>query len=278
MEGTVDHDYVFQSPPSLTKCFVNVRRTGKETFIAPSINRITSTNCAYLLDDIAFFASGENQTDLTKAYEVTLNDGATAQRTGGAAIGNGHATIYADGFSYGGTEYFQKNATVTLGFDLAGYTLLGYTVSGATLGEDNTFTMPDHGVTVTALSARLTAHQATYADQTRYWTTFYHPNYNYQLPAGAQAFTMDSEHALYRVGDGSIIPAGCAVVIVSDASELTMTMTGSGATPKEGNILRGTSAATAAPANAYVLSKEGETFGFFKYTGEIPANKAYYVE
>ena len=169
----------------------------------------------------------------------------------------------------GNTIGFSKEDRTLNAF--GGYFVVKGDAQGAT-----TQAVMDFGDGTNTLS--LTAHQAAYAGQTRYWTTFYHPNYNYKLPAGAQAFTMDSEHALYRVGDGTIVPAGCAVVIVSDASELTLTMTGSSATPKDGNILQGTSTATAAPAKAYVLSKEGETFGFFKYTGEIPANKAYYVE
>lgn len=167
----------------------------------------------------------------------------------------------------------------TIGFSKEDRTLNAFggyfVVKGDALGA-TTQAIMDFGDGTNTLS--LTARQATYAGQTRYWATFYHPNYNYKLPAGAQAFTMDTAHALYCVGDGSIVPAGCAVVIVADAASLTLTMTGSSATPKDGNILQGTSTATAAPAKAYVLSKEGETFGFFKFTGTIPANKAYYVE
>ena len=133
----------------------------------------------------------------------------------------------------------------------------------------------------------VTARQATFAGQNRYWATFCHPSYNYRLPAGAQAFTMGSDKALYRVGDGSVIPAGCAVVIMADASELTLTMTGNSATPEDGNILRGTSASTSASTlvsgsqKVYVLGASGGTsgtVGFFPYTGTLPANKAYYVE
>ena len=139
----------------------------------------------------------------------------------------------------------------------------------------------------------ITAYQATLAGQTRYWTTFYNPNFNCQLPAGAQAFTMKDDHALYRVGDGSIIPANCAVVIIADTAELTLTSTDSSATPESGNILLGVSADTkastlltpAVPGSnlyltaVYVLSRDSDgNFGFFKFSGTIPANKAYYVE
>ena len=156
MEGSVDHAYVFEAAPRLTNCFVNVSRTSDGGFTRLSYNVNGSTNCAYLLEGLpASFAFGEDVIQPTGTYEVVLNGGATAVRTGGIAIGNGTATLYADGFSYGGTEYFKKDATVTLGADLpSGYSLTGYTVTGPTLSEDYTFTMPSHGVTVTAHSAR----------------------------------------------------------------------------------------------------------------------------
>ena len=111
----------------------------------------TCTNCALLLDGNATFANGENLTSLTSAYAVVFNAGAFAVRTGGIALCDGDATLYADGFSYGGTEYYQENATVALGCNHpSGYSVTDYSVSGATLGEGNSFTMPSHGVTVTA--------------------------------------------------------------------------------------------------------------------------------
>ena len=124
----------------------------------------------------------------------------------------------------------------------------------------------------------LTANQAAFAGQTHYWTTFYHPMWSYTLPAGAQAFYMKDDHALYRVGDGSVIPAGCAVVIMAESASIELTVTTADAPTVTGNILQGTSAATTAPAGTHVMGKVSDTFGFFEYSGEIPANKAYYVE
>ena len=124
----------------------------------------------------------------------------------------------------------------------------------------------------------LTANQATFAGQTHYWTTFYHPMWSYTLPAGAQAFYMKDDHALYRVGDGSVVPAGCAVVIMAESASIELTVTTADAPTVTGNILQGTSAATTAPAGTHVMGKVSDTFGFFEYSGEIPANKAYYVE
>lgn len=127
-------------------------------------------------------------------------------------------------------------------------------------------------------TVNITAHQATLAGQSRYWTTFYHPLWNYALPAGAQAFILKTDKVLYCVGNGKIVPAGCAVVIMADSASLTLSATNSNAPNVSGNILLGTSAAMAAPAGTHVLSKVSENFGFFGFTGEIPANKAYYVE
>ena len=123
----------------------------------------------------------------------------------------------------------------------------------------------------------LSAQQANFAGQT-YWTTFYHSSNSYNLPSGARAFYMGSDHALYLIGDGSVIPAGCAVVIMADSASLEITCPSNSAPSVTGNILRGTSSAIQAPSGAHVMSQVGNTFGFFEYSGEIPAGKAYYVE
>lgn len=494
---------------NLTNCFFNVSSSAGYGLKGLASSGFTCTNCALLLDGNATFANGENLTSLTSAYAVVFNAGAFAVRTGGIALCDGDATLYADGFSYGGTEYYQENATVALGCNHpSGYSVTDYSVSGATLGEGNSFTMPSHGVTVTAtglvanhidtdgteqthalsllssseeavtkpggwyavmgdvtfsqgltfssdaylflsdgvtmtaergiaiadggkltvdgsgllvvtntqgtpgesadlesaqqggrggdggvgisgslivngctvnvtggaggtggqaryggnggnggagISGSLTvnggaidvsggsggaegygstswgksgakgkafggivtciagyiiqeygsgtwtnvasgstcssqmlrvmridnmtliARQAVFSGQTRYWSTFYHPDYSYLLSSGAQAFTMGSDHALYRIGDGSIVPAGCAVVVMSDSASLTLTAISAAVPSVTGNILRGTTNA-ANKLGVYVMSQVNGTFGFFEYTGEIPANKAYYVE
>ena len=143
--------------------------------------------------------------------------------------------------------------------------------------------MPSSSVTVSVsatseASVQLTAGEATLGGQTHYWTTFYHPGWNYQLPEGAQAFTMKDDKALYRVGDGSIIPAGCPVVIMADSASLTLTATEESATPESGNILQGTLDETPTPNDVHVLSQVNGVIGFYKYSGVIPANKAFYEE
>ena len=137
----------------------------------------------------------------------------------------------------------------------------------------------------------VTAHKGTFAGQTRYWATFYHPTSTFQLPAEAQAFRVGSkgpDYVLYRLFESSIIPADYPVVIMvessstNDSIEITLTKT----SPKqsEGGVLEGTSTPTDASSlvtgnkNVYVLSKGTDgNVGFFPFNGTIPANKAYYV-
>ncbi len=195
-----------------------------------------------------------NPDDRITASSIYLDGDATLQVRDGQ-------TLYADDVPYSG------DITASAG-DLAGKTLAPY--QGAGSG-----------------TSAVTARKASFAGVERYWTTFYSAT-RYALPAGAQAFIMKSDHVLYRIGDGSVIPAGCAVVIMADASALTnRTATGgivtltptSAAEPSvSGNILLGVDSPTAAPSGAYVMSKVGSDFGFFTFTGTIPANKAYYVE
>lgn len=118
-----------------------------------------------------------------------------------------------------------------------------------------------------------------------YWGTFFNGVADYVLPDGAQAFTMNADKQLYRLGDnnarGKYIPANTAVVIISDVSEITLTK-GESAEPVSpnggANILQGSDFFVAKTDNQYVLGKKNNVIGFFKFTGtSIPANKAYYV-
>jgi hypothetical protein len=132
----------------------------------------------------------------------------------------------------------------------------------------------------------LEAHAATLNGVSRYWTTFYHGKSAYQLPAGAQAFYMKDDKSLYLVGtDGSVIPAMTPVIIMSEAASISLQKmaTAPSITVSE-NILQGTDANknvshyyNSMEKNAYVLSKVGDVFGFFKFSGTIPANKAYFI-
>lgn len=147
----------------------------------------------------------------------------------------------------------------------------------------STFTLT---VTVEGPTALVvTAHKAIYNGVSKYWATFYHPIFNYQLPKGVMAFYMKDNHVLYLVGDdGSIIPKKTPVVIMADVStedKVSLSLSPVAATDVTvtDNVLHGTAAAKTLGAGetVYVMGKSGDNLGFYKYTGtEIPANKAYY--
>lgn len=136
----------------------------------------------------------------------------------------------------------------------------------------------------------LYANLATLAGQTKYWTTFYHPSQAYALPAGVRAFMLGSDHALCLVGEGDVIPADCAVILMSDSDSITLS-TSDVTVPdseKAVNILRGTSVATevtdlpgytAGETTVYVLSNGSDGLGFFEFSGTtLAAGKAYYLK
>ncbi|MBQ9655023.1 MAG: hypothetical protein IJV38_03260 [Prevotella sp.] len=117
-----------------------------------------------------------------------------------------------------------------------------------------------------------------------YWATYYN---------GTTSFTADANTTVYQAAvnsgktavvltevTGREIPAGKGVVLKSSAATITLTPTTTTQT-LEGNELTGVDVATAAPSNAYCLSKEttgsARGVGFYTYTGTIPAHRAYLV-
>ena len=117
-----------------------------------------------------------------------------------------------------------------------------------------------------------------------YWATYYN---------SAQGYTADANTTVYQAAvnsgktavvltevTGREIPAGKGVVLKSSAATITLTPTTTTQT-LEGNELTGVDVATAAPSNAYCLSKEttgsARGVGFYTYEGTIPAHRAYLV-
>ena len=121
---------------------------------------------------------------------------------------------------------------------------------------------------------------ATFGDGC-YWATYFNADAQYVLSEGAQAFTMDENNNLYRVGtDGTVIPENTAVVIISDTETVTLTLNSQASASIHGdNILQGSNVPVAVTAGTpYVLGKVSNKIGFYEFTGtNIPANKAYYV-
>jgi hypothetical protein len=119
-----------------------------------------------------------------------------------------------------------------------------------------------------------------------YWTTYYNPNTRFTLAPGATAFTLGTDHKLYRLGsDGRVIPAGVAVVILSNVADIELTSSSDESPvaihgPEGNNILQGSGRAMSLSyliGTPYVLGIVGGVLGFYPYTGsEIPANKAFY--
>jgi hypothetical protein len=96
-----------------------------------------------------------------QAWLLTLTEPATIVRTGGTAIGNGECTIYADGFTLGGNEYFASGVTVTLNASGLSITAANYNGNAAIINPDGTarFTMP-----TTNTTAAITGFEANYID------------------------------------------------------------------------------------------------------------------
>ena len=218
---------------------------------------------------------------LHPAVKITLPTGVTANGT----------------IMHGDDSYAQPGATVTLAA-ASGYIASDYASTDVNITESDgvySFEVPAYDVTISATCTAadtftIPANQAALNGVTKFWATFYHPLGNYQLPDGAMALTMDSNKQLYVVGNGNIVPAATAVIIMADASaldangKLVLTSTSETATPVDGNKLEGTTAATATTnlvsgtQKVYVLSKVGEDFGFFQFEGTLNANKAYFID
>lgn len=218
---------------------------------------------------------------LQPAVKITLPTGVTANGT----------------IMHGDDSYAQPGATVTLAA-ASGYIASDFASTDVNIIESGgvySFEVPAYDVTISASCTpadtfTIPANQAALNGVTKFWATFYHPLGNYQLPDGAMALTMDSNKQLFVVGNGNIVPAATAVVIMADASaldangKLVLTETTETATPVEGNKLKGTSVATATTnlvsgtQKVYVLSKVGEDFGFFQFEGTLNANKGYFID
>ena len=146
----------------------------------------------------------------------------------------------------------------------------------------------------------LTLVQGAKDGATSWWGTFYSST-RYTLPEGAAAYTMDGDYHLYRLGeDGLTIPAGKAVIIISDKQVITITPDNGNSPvtdniPNGDNILHGSDVPVILDSSGkapipgsdpevkgfpYVLSLDTDgVIGFRQYTGDaIPAYKAYYVK
>jgi len=133
----------------------------------------------------------------------------------------------------------------------------------------------------------LTARKSKFGGISKYFTTFYHPTKNYKLLDGAQAFTLNGSKQFYRIGDGSIVPKECAVIIFADKPVVSLKAIDISTPPSPvgTNILQGVGVATAVSTlvtgsqKVFVVSGNNNGIGLNEFTGTtIPAYKAYIVE
>lgn len=116
----------------------------------------------------------------------------------------------------------------------------------------------------------------------RNWGTFYSGQAQYVIPDNvpAKAYTMNSAHQLYLLGEnGHIIPKGVAVIIISDVESVTLNAVFRGsASVSDTNILVGSDTAVENNGKQYVLGiKDGVLKFYLLGSIEVPAGKAYYV-
>ena len=117
-----------------------------------------------------------------------------------------------------------------------------------------------------------------------YYSTFYHGSTKYALPAGVEAYTAQlngAELNLTKIAEeGDVLPAATAVILKSSVEDYELVPSTDAAVTVENNDLLGVNAATAAPANSYVLSGHSTDnsvtgVGFYQFTGTLGAHKAY---
>ena len=152
---------------SVTDCAVvfgsatNLTNEGGGNFSFAHCNHITQQGHNFYFNKGYIFHIIPN--DITPVYPLTLTNPAAAVRTGGIAIGNGAGTVYADGFTLNGDEYYQQSASVIFGAPALLVTAAQYndgTVHNATINNGTaTFTMPAKAVTAT-----ITSFAANYID------------------------------------------------------------------------------------------------------------------
>ena len=207
--------------------------------------------------------------------------------------------------SYKDTNYYSSGTEITVsptqGFTLGSvsYTPTGGVETPATnLGNGSwRFTLGPSDVSVLSSDTHIPLTPGAKDNVIAQWSTFYNGTTNHTL-SGATAYTMGTDHKLYRLGtDGTTIPKGVAVVIIATSADAafipagTETLNVTDHAPG-GNILLGSDSAVpvtegkvtvpgshpAVSGTPHVLSISAGDIGFRPFTGaNIPAGKAYYV-
>ena len=228
--------------------------------------RLNLTNCLYVPQQVTISESGSQTFSRTPdSSNISTTNCYYSQLLGGAQ---------------GTLATLSPNKPSNIGTQTAAYSLSGITAfaNGLYMGSQYYCSSPEYNFTLSVTSA-------TILGEPKYVTTFYHGTLDYQLPAGALAYTaekVDGKVVFYRIGtDSSVIPKHTAVIIVANSSSVTMTkLDSTDVSAKTGNMLSGSDTDyTVQSGTAYVLGIAGGVLGFYPITGNtVPAGKAYYIE
>ncbi len=275
---------------------LNVSKTIQNCYFNDVVGALVKTDT-----EAGFVPEGLHWHSITAGTDVTLSNLGAATATYDVS----GITAYAHGIKYDDVFYAGDEESVNLTLSHSsktGYTFSQYDVTGGgTLAspatDTPTLTMSDANQVIGAEwtadeSLSIPVASATILGESKYVTNFYHGTLDYELPAGALAYTagkVDGKVVFYRIGSNSdVIPADTAVIIVADSAGLSdgkVTLTKLASTTveaKASNLLQGSDTdITVQSGTAYVLGIAGEpgVLGFYPITGNtIPAGKAYYVE
>ena len=178
---------------------------------------------------------------------ITLNGGVDIGDAAFPTTGNTSVTIASGLLLYNGTE--PLSGTITDMTKLNGKTLTPY------------------GIT-------LAANQ----NGSDYWTTYYNGTLNFCTTATIYKAALNGTGSVTLTPvEGGVIPANNAVLLKSDTTPIELTLTDATTGDYDGNQLQGVDVETDNPGNAYVLSKKGDNFGFYKLSSSknLGAHKAY---
>jgi predicted MPP superfamily phosphohydrolase len=121
----------------------------------------------------------------------------------------------------------------------------------------------------------ITSLKANEGETGEFWATYYDGANSCIVDANTTVYTgkvSGDKIALTEIVDKTI-PAGNAVILKSTATDVELTETTATGTLAN-NDLKGVDVTTA-KTDVYCLSKSGTTVGFYKYTGDVPAHRAY---
>ena len=121
-----------------------------------------------------------------------------------------------------------------------------------------------------------------------YYSTYYDGTRRFTVPAGVEAFVAKldgTDLVLTRIATvGQVLPNATGVILRADAGAfvLTPTLEAGESFDAEDNCLLGKDAPEGAPDNCYVISGRSADnsvvgVGFYRYTGELKAHKAYTI-